>query len=959
MADRFRHLKDSAFPDVSTVDVYKYANEFDYSRFDAAQMSLQLCNVPWDMGEAHIGNRTISGIGNVVFFETKAKRDKWFSDIPNTECYRFETKFKELHRTNEIDVPIPFDVASKYNYLVVRYNLFANDDSLVSFEDATGLREWFWFVREVEFIAPNSTKLHLLNDAWQTFIYDLDVSGMVLERGHAPMVSIDAAGYLKNPIANCANLLHPDIVNENAGYIGSEAGELVFNDGESVYAVVITTANPKGTWGTKAAETWNTPALSTNNQDGSIAYTAFAMKASDIVAFLGNINASSPQFLQTIKAICFINSDMLDLGTAFTFGNKTCYPVATDYVSSEVLELDADAFGYPSEYADIAKLYTYPYSYIELSDGMGYETQIRIETTTGTVDFVSRLNLVMPFVKISGHVNSTGNGNGSSVTFGNITAHTFDFKGNWYKHLMEWDIPTFGVVQSSADNYDYASYFEREQAETALTNSYNSNVASADTAKANAYESAETAKSNAYANAATTKTNADNNAKATYDNAYDSADNTKANAYLSADTAYNNAVNTAVASHANSYNSAQGTRDIASLQTATNTANVTENNSLLSTQNSTDQVLNGAMTLEANLMVNGSTNNQIAATDRQAALAASTSAVTGAVSAITSAVSGNIGGAIGAIVNAGASAASSIANASISNDLTTAQAGLQTNYNSACNTGNNAAGYAKMTAQQTNATNINTNTNDLITDSADVSADVTETNADITLDNVIGNGSTWQGTAFNNKQTAETIADNDLATTKGNADRTYWNVVGHGSDIGTSQRSKDTAETIADDTETAAKDNADRNYTTSSANATRAKDTAEQAIANGIKQAALGAPFEYGMISSADYANTKPIGLFASIVTQDPYSIAYTGDYFLRYGYAYNRQWVFDGDWNIDGCSKFCYWKLSDFWVDNLSIPDMYVDKIRFFLYGGVTVWRKPEDIGNTSVYDNIDWSLA
>jgi hypothetical protein len=51
------------------VDVYKYKNEFDYSRYDDLQMRIQMCNVPWDMGEAHIGNRTISGIGNVVFFE--------------------------------------------------------------------------------------------------------------------------------------------------------------------------------------------------------------------------------------------------------------------------------------------------------------------------------------------------------------------------------------------------------------------------------------------------------------------------------------------------------------------------------------------------------------------------------------------------------------------------------------------------------------------------------------------------------------------------------------------------------------------------------------------------------------------------------------------------------------------------------------------------------------------------
>lgn len=34
----FPHLKDTRFPDLGNVDVYKYQNDFDYARYDAAQM---------------------------------------------------------------------------------------------------------------------------------------------------------------------------------------------------------------------------------------------------------------------------------------------------------------------------------------------------------------------------------------------------------------------------------------------------------------------------------------------------------------------------------------------------------------------------------------------------------------------------------------------------------------------------------------------------------------------------------------------------------------------------------------------------------------------------------------------------------------------------------------------------------------------------------------------------------
>jgi hypothetical protein len=138
---------------------------------------------------------------------------------------------------------------------------------------------------------------------------------------------------------------------------------------------------------------------------------------------------------------------------------------------------------------------------------------------------------------------------------------------------------------------------------------------------------------------------------------------------------------------------------------------------------------------------------------------------------------------------------------------------------------------------------------------------------------------------------------------------------------------------------------------TETANAARARNTSQEAISNGIKQAALNAPFEYGSFADNQQATTKPIAMFANVVTQTKNAIEMAGDEFLRYGYYYGKQWEFDGNWNIG--DHFTYWKLKDFWVKGLNIPDMYVDKLRFFLFGGVTVWRKPEDIGYVSIYEN------
>lgn len=788
--DRFPHLSDSNFPDVQNVDVYKYANEFDYTRYDRTQMSMQLCTVPWDMGEAHIGNRTISGIGNVVFFEDKEERDAWFAAIPDTECYRFETKFKELHRSNQIDVAIPFDVAAKFNYLVVDYNLFANDGSPVMYERSDGLRRWFWFVREVEFISPNTTKLHLLNDAWQTFIYDLNVSGMMLERGHAPMAAMSAATYLADPMGKCADLLAEDVVNENAMPVGYAAGELIFNE-KNMKAVVISTANPvTGTFGSKAGADWKTDGARHFTQDGVPSYCAFALDAGNLDTFITNLSSSYPQFIQTIQGICFISSTMLTLGTSFTFASISCNLISSGYTSNDVYTLTKADFGYPAKYADIAKLYTFPYAYLEITDEKGDVTEIRIEQTNGKVTFESCVNLVFPWLQISGHLTSNGRGNRRTVSFRNITERSMPLKGDWYKTIKSWDVPMFGISQDAGEYNDFATDFDRAQMKI---------------------------------NADTEKDNADANA------------------------------DTAVS--------------IAGLQTAANTTITAANITKLNADLTTDTNLNTSNAYESNLYVFGTTNNTIQADQQRATIAATAAQNQAGVGAVTSVLSGNIMGAVGSIAGGSIESGSIMATNSVTVNQTATQGSLQQAYN----TGNaniaNTGTTQKASNMETNAGSVRDAQNTLTTGSASAAA----------------------------------------ATMK--------------------------------------------------ANATRTQSAAYDAIANQIAQASLETPRKFGELAAGDSATSKPMGLFCDIVTQDPYSIAYAGDEMLRYGYYLNHYWEFNGNWNVAHCKHYAYWKLKDFWVTNLDIPDMYVDKIRFFLFGGVTVWRKPEYIGRTDPYDNMDWS--
>lgn len=809
MSTRFPNLENnqSKFPDANGVNVYKYDNQLDYSRFDATQMHVTLCLVPWDMGEVHIGNSTIRGVGNVVDFGSAAARDKWISDIPDSQCYRFDTDIRRLHRDEYIDVDLPFDIAAHYNYIAVYYELVPDADYPLIHERDGGVRSWFWFIRDVEQLAPNTTRLHILLDAWQTFIYDFNVTSMILERGHAPMLAMPTDKYLEDPFANSVALLAED---ENFGdipTITTNTNSFVFNSGD-MYAVIIMTANGiNGVWGSKANDNWKTPATRHFQQQGVPNYCAFAVATADLNTFLNAIDSTYPQAMQCISAIAFVSASVLNLGTSHENFGVTCYEVSAGYKRQTVTTITKAQFAYPTRYQDIAKLYTYPYAVLEVTDQDGNISEIRIEDTDGKIELDYCLSLAYPWLNISGQICNTGRAGRKNVSFRNVTARNMPIGGNWHRLLMQWNIPTFGIVQDAGIHNDYATHYDRAQQAHAGLNAYNNEVTSAATAQADI--------------------------------------------------------------NANAANIVQN----AALQVALNNANNSTNQTKIRASENNSNAQSSGNTATASAFATDTTNNEIDRQYASGATAAATSAVSGAISGGMALAATGPGAAVGAVAGAAVGAIGSLVNMQTGINYTEAQA----------------------SAAQTQMRNSNA---------------------------VAQAATTGEADAMSASENSRTTAANSFTT-------------------GTNANNAATMNA-----------NAARDYAAATANAARNLDTVNSAISNQQKQAALDAPMEYGTFANGDTSTTRPMGIFANIVTQNTAAISRAGDEFLRYGYRYDKQWTFGGRWAL--APKFTYWKLRDFWVSNINIPDMYADKLRFFLYGGVTVWRKPEYIGNTSIYENV-----
>ena len=940
MTARFPHLKnnESDFPYLETVNAYKYDNDFDYSRFDHTQMHLTLCTVPWDVGEAHIGARTISGIGNVVYFGSKEARDAWFNAIPDNECYRFDTKYKELYRDMYVDVPIPFDMCSKHNYLVSEYEVFAHDGSLVEYERYDGHRKWFWFVREVEFIAPNTTRLHLLDDAFQTWIYDITISGMILERGHAPLFSTTADEYLSNPIENNTDLLTEDVNFGEATQV-SHIDALALNAGD-MYACVATSANPTGAWGAKADDTWKVPASGYYLNNGAPSVYVFAVAVSDLNTLLANIDSYVPQFKQTIQGVFFASDDLISLGTAFTFADVTCYPISSTRKTFDLCTLNKSMFGYSSKYSNIAKLYTSPYAHIEITDENGNPDIIKIEDTTGSIDASVALSLAYPFITIESHLVGVGGNASATVTFKNVNAHTFPISGQWYETLRSWNVPTFAVVQNAATVYDYSTHFDRKQKVVDYNTVYDNTLETAVAVRDDKYESADTVKSNAYANADTVKANTDASVDTEKANADRSADTGKTNADASADNSKAISDATAATNNTNSKNISNRNKS-----NEDNLADTSVANALIITTANTDTVdicntnantarfsnvsLNNDLRDAHQQQTNESATATIQAADQQAAITATAGGVSAAAGALGSVASGDIAGAVSNVINGIMGVGTTLASTSVGNALTAAQASIV------------SGGIQADTAASNNLININY---ELQRDNSKKSRD---------NQNSVTSGTTANSAAT---QKANALATNTVETTAYDLTKTTENsnsLAQQTTDKANALRLQTMEKANALETQTTDKANALRDYEATIENADRDKARAQSAIDNDIKQAALESPSLFGSFANGDNATTRPIALFAHVVTQSVSAIESAGDEFLRYGYMYDKQWNFSGDWNIG--KYFTYWKLRDFWVTNLNVPDMYMDKIRFFLFGGVTIWRKPEYIGKRTIYENFD----
>lgn len=475
----FTHVTNPNFPPPQ--QPIKYENNFQYERWSEYETELTLCNVPWGTSEIMVGQRVYGGNGRVVYFGDDATRDNYFNNLPN------KMSFKVLYRgfsQEEFKIILPYDMAINYNYLYVEYSPATAADSLLAYEGVNGIRRIYYFIRDIEYIAPNTTRVTVLLDYWTTFINSITVTSLGVERGHIAQ-QITPAEFLENPLDNSDLVTAADIEPLETEKSGNSRYRL-FNNGAQ-YAVIASTANLSETAG---SDNWIvcSPLEAVN----TISLYTFALPIENLYDFMEWLNSDLPHYVATIQGVWIVPAQFIAGGT-FTVGGFTLTLVTQP--DPELFDLSFTPEDFPqyySVYRGLTKLYTSPYSYLEINDFRGNTTTVKIQDLSDNVKLETALAVAAPFVGLSSNLLGVGGNEITELTFNN--AHSFKYYSSGIEHELEWnyEIPVYAVTQQPSIDYDIHSVYERAQNQTQWENDYSSAAAAANAISANANAAAGT-----------------------------------------------------------------------------------------------------------------------------------------------------------------------------------------------------------------------------------------------------------------------------------------------------------------------------------------------------------------------------------------------------------------------------------------------------------------------------------
>lgn len=517
---KFPHLDNAtAFPGAD-VHVYdQYVNTYDYNMW-TPKTKIKLCHVKW-RDDGH----------DAVKFRDDAERDAWFDALDGETVHLDTSMYIARADTDGIKIPVPYMTAQRYNYIVVD---FTTDILQSPLQQSDCQTRYHYYITDITAEAPNTTTVVLQRDVWTDYINTTTINGLLLARGHAPLVEATPEKLLENPRENSVDLLAPDVNYGGAanritdikatGLTGGERyvcfacafGAIRLEEMARTRGADITATEPvygandgvvsSWTWGTAGIDVSGCRTLGTSyaSQRGRTPnnWTVFALRASDVTGeYINDLFAYYPHITSGIGACFVVSADMCVRGTSapvMVNGVAWMTIIDTERTLSDIT-LTPEDFDMPPEVADVAKLYVSPYSVLEITDTWGKATTINIEDC-GRLSVRTLVSVAYPLVRQVAYLDGYGADGSTTIAVSNLTGETISGhlpNADALTTLISYDIPTYALQRRNIDAYRGANYNRtiRQTRENAIT-AYENTAQAANTARDNANTSAATARDN-------------------------------------------------------------------------------------------------------------------------------------------------------------------------------------------------------------------------------------------------------------------------------------------------------------------------------------------------------------------------------------------------------------------------------------------------------------------------------
>lgn len=517
---KFPHLDNATSFPGADVHVYdQYANTYDYNMW-TPKTKIKLCHVKW-RNDGH----------DAVKFRDDAERDAWFDAVDGETVHLDTSMYIARADTDGIKIPVPYMTAQRYNYIVVD---FTPDILQSPLQQPDCQTRYHYYITGVTAEAPNTTTVVLQRDVWTDYINTTTINGLLLERGHAPLVETTPEKLLENPRENSEDLLAPDVNYGGSanritdikatGLTGGERylcfacafGAIRLEEMARTRGADIAATEPvygandgtvsSWTWGTAGIDVSGCRTLGTSyaSQRGRTPnnWTVFALRASDVTGeYINDLFAYYPHIASGIGACFVVSANMCARGTSapvMVNGVAWMTVIDTERTLSDIT-LTPEDFDMPPEVADVAKLYVSPYSVLEITDTWGKATTINIEDC-GRLSVRTLVSVAYPLVRQVAYLDGYGADGSTTIAVSNLTGETISGhlpNADALATVISYDIPTYALQRRNIDAYRGANYNRtiRQNRKNAIT-AYENTAQAANTARDNANTSAATARNN-------------------------------------------------------------------------------------------------------------------------------------------------------------------------------------------------------------------------------------------------------------------------------------------------------------------------------------------------------------------------------------------------------------------------------------------------------------------------------